>query len=88
MFLSAKVIESASIVLEGKMLPFKEFLLGVRGTCLHFLVWGCSAMCSLGAGIWDGQRDTAWLHLSTHPRGGMDMRNAVLDTVFTNRAGV
>lgn len=34
------------------------------------------------------QHDMAWLHLSSHPRGGMNVRNAVLDTSFTNRAGV
>lgn len=28
------------------------------------------------------QRDTACLHLSAHPRGGMNMSNAILDTVL------
>lgn len=34
------------------------------------------------------QCDMAPLHRSTHPRGGMDKRNAILDTIVTNRMGV
>ena len=100
MILAEKAIEGASMLPEGQRLPFEDSLLGGRGSMCTFFGEGAAqrgaprapgSTVSLGPAFRTDeslQCDMAWLHPSTHLRGGMDKRNVILDTVVTNRTGV